>query len=143
VRLQATLLESHEDTLQDKLNLDQYLIKTLLGPVTAARPNNTAEWLGHFGDNLNVLQNNSTQTNKLGHILGAVLTSLPIGQGGVNPYTFIPSCITSAGSHMYHDEVRPDILLTGTCQAPHCMPIENLLVKAGPRPRYGRWTTYL
>ena len=112
VHLQATLLLSHDDTLQDKLNLDQYLIKTLLGPVNAARPNNTVDWLGSFGDNLYKLQDNSTHTNKLGHILGAVLTSLPIGQGGVNPYNFIPSCITSASSHLYHDEVRPDTRLT-------------------------------
>lgn len=112
VPLQATLLASHDDTLQDKLNLDQYLINTLLGPVNAARPNNTVDWLGHFGENLYELQNNSTHTNKLGHILGAVLTSLPIGQGGVNPYNFIPSCITSADSHLYHDEVGPDPPLT-------------------------------
>ena len=112
MHLQATLMLSHDDTLQDKLNLDQYLINTLLGPVNAARPTNTVDWLGSFGDNLYKLQNNSTHTNKLGHILGAVLTSLPIGQGGVNPYNFVPSCITSAGSHLYHDEVRPDTRLT-------------------------------
>ena len=105
--LQATLLASHDDTLQDKFNLDQYIINTLLGPVFAAQPNNTVDFLGHFGDNLYHLQNNSTKSNKLGHILGATLTSLPIGQGGVNPYEFIPTCINNAAGHLYHDEVRP------------------------------------
>ncbi len=108
---QATLLASHDDTLQDKFNLDQYIINTLLGPVFAARPNTTVDFLGNFGDNLYHLQNNSTKSNKLGHILGATLTSLPIGQGGVNPYDFIPTCITNSASHMYHDEVRPQVSL--------------------------------
>lgn len=111
MRMQATLLVSHDNTLQDKFNLDQYIINTLLGPVFAAQPNTTVDFLGHFGDNLYHLQNNSTKSNKLGHILGATLTSLPIGQGGVNPYEFIPSCITNSANHMYHDEVRPCIPL--------------------------------
>jgi len=104
--LQATLLAAHDDTLQDKFNLDQYIVDTLLGPVFAARPNTTVDFLGSFGDNLYHLQNNSTKSNKLGHILGAALTSLPIGRGGVNPYNFIPTCIADAGNHLYHDEVR-------------------------------------
>ena len=118
--LQATLLASHDNTLQDKFNLDQYIINTLLGPVFAAQPNTTVDFLGHFGDNLYRLQNNSTKSNKLGHILGATFTSLPIGQGGVNPYEFIPSCITNAAGHLYHDEVRPHTLLLTAVIVKHC-----------------------
>ena len=92
--VQATLTLSHDDMLRDKLNLDAYIIETLFGPVVKARPNSTVDFLGRFSE------------NKLGHVLGGALTSLPIGEGGVNPYNFVPSCITNAGSHLYHDEVR-------------------------------------
>lgn len=44
-------------------------------------------------------------SNKLNHILGILLSSLPLGQGGLNPYRFVPSCINDAANHMYHDEV--------------------------------------
>ena len=44
-------------------------------------------------------------SNKLNHILGIILSSLPLGQGGLNPYQFVPSCINDAANHMYHDEV--------------------------------------
>ena len=104
--VQTTLALSHDDMLRDKLNLDAYIIETLFGPVLKARPNNTVDFLGHFSENVFHLERNSTKSNKLGHVLGAALTSLPIGEGGVNPYNFVPSCITNAGSHLYHDEVR-------------------------------------
>ena len=103
--VQATLTLSHDDMLRDKLNLDAYITETLFGPVLKARPNNTVDFLGHFSENVFHLERNSTKSNKLGHVLGAALTSLPIGEGGVNPYNFVPSCITNAGSHLYHDEV--------------------------------------
>ena len=86
--VQATLALSHDDMLQDKLNLDAYIIDTLFGPVLKARPNNTVDFLGHFSENVFHLERNSTKSNKLGHVLGAALTSLPIGEGGVNPYNF-------------------------------------------------------
>ena len=44
-------------------------------------------------------------SNKLNHLLGIILSSLPLGQGGLNPYQFVPSCINDAANHMYHDEV--------------------------------------
>ena len=110
--VQATLALSHDDMLQDKLNLDAYIIDTLFGPVLKARPNNTVDFLGHFSENVFHLERNSTKSNKLGHVLGAALTSLPIGEGGVNPYNFVPSCITNAGSHLYHDEVRHSHILS-------------------------------
>ena len=109
--VQATLALSHDDMLQDKLNLDAYITDTLFGPVLKARPNNTVDFLGHFSENVFHLERNSTKSNKLGHVLGAALTSLPIGEGGVNPYNFVPSCITNAGSHLYHDEVRQSCIL--------------------------------
>jgi hypothetical protein len=46
-----------------------------------------------------------TETNTIGHLAGAILTSLPIGLGGFNPYSFVPSCLLQAGDHLYHDEV--------------------------------------
>lgn len=119
--LQATLAINHDDELSDKLNLDRYILETLLGPVLAARPNSTVDFLGGFADNLHRLQQNSTHSNKLGHVLGAALSSLPIGRGGANIFTFVPTCITESASHMYHDEVRaPPALRLTSCGATDC-----------------------
>lgn len=45
-------------------------------------------------------------TNTLGHMTGEILTSMPLGKGGVSPYDMVPTCILQAGDHLFHDEVR-------------------------------------
>ncbi len=45
-------------------------------------------------------------TNTLGHLTGEILTSLPLGKGGVSPYDAVPTCILQAGDDLFHDEVR-------------------------------------
>jgi hypothetical protein len=46
-----------------------------------------------------------TDSNTLGHITGAILTSLPLGKGGFSPYSVTPTCLLQSGDHLFHDEV--------------------------------------
>ena len=44
-------------------------------------------------------------TNTLGHLTGEILTSMPLGKGGLSPYDVVPTCLLQSGDHLFHDEV--------------------------------------
>ena len=97
--LQATLALTQHMNVSDILNL-------LYSPLLSnPMPNTTHDLLTIAINSANALADAHMSTNKLNHILGVVFTSLPLGLGGLNPFSFVPTCITSAFFHLYHDEV--------------------------------------
>lgn len=76
----------------------------LMGPVLRSKPNDTASFLAALSAQIKTIGQHAS-ADRVKQLLGVMYTDLPISLGGTNPWNFVPTCLTRAADHLFHDEV--------------------------------------
>jgi hypothetical protein len=100
---QATL--AYDEGVGNFTNATEYVYNALIAPVLLSKPNDTASFLGGLSAHIRSVGQNAT-ADRVNQMLAVMYTDLPMSLGGINPWNFVPTCLTRSADHLFHDEVR-------------------------------------